>query len=93
MKIIIEINTNNEEQLKKDIEHGYSVLEVIKAFQRECGCDIPFEIVGRRVGDIALSYADASLAKEELNWEAVKDIDNMCRDAWNWQQKNPDGYQ
>ena len=72
--------------------HGYSVLEVIEAFQKESSRAIPYEIVGRRAGDIAVSYADASLAKEELNWETTKDITEMCRDAWNWQQKNPEGY-
>jgi len=72
--------------------HGYSVLEVIAAFQKESGREIPYQIVERRAGDIATSYADASLAKEELNWEAKRDIREMCRDSWNWQQKNPDGY-
>jgi UDP-glucose 4-epimerase len=72
--------------------HGYSVLEVIAAFQKESRQEIPYEIVERRTGDIAVSYADASLAKEELKWETTKDIADMCRDSWNWQQKNPEGY-
>jgi len=72
--------------------HGYSVLEVINAFQKESGKEIPYEIVERRAGDIAVSYADSSLAKKELNWEAEKGIAEMCRDAWNWQQKNPKGF-
>ena len=72
--------------------HGYSVLEVINAFQKESGRKIPYQIVDRRAGDIAISYADASLAKAELHWKTTKDITDMCRDSWNWQQKNPDGY-
>ncbi len=72
--------------------HGFSVLEVIDAFQEASGRNIPYEIVERRAGDIAVSYADSSLAKKELNWEAEKGIDEMCRDAWNWQQKNPEGF-
>ena len=72
--------------------HGFSVLEVIDAFQEASGRNIPYEIVERRAGDIAVSYADSSLAKKELNWEAEKGIDEMCRDAWNWQQKNPKGF-
>ncbi len=65
---------------------------MIKAFEKEAGTSISYEIVGRRSGDIAVSYADASLAEKELNWSAKKDIKQMCRDAWNWQQKNPEGY-
>jgi UDP-glucose 4-epimerase len=71
---------------------GYSVLEVIDAFRKESGKNIPYEVVERRAGDIATSYADANLAKEELQWETTKDISDMCRDSWNWQQKNPEGY-
>lgn len=64
---------------------GYSVLEIVKAFEAECGRKIPFEYVGRRQGDMARSYADPSLAKSELGWEAELGIKDMCRDTWNWQ--------
>ena len=71
---------------------GYSVLEVIKAFSKACGRDIPYKIVERRTGDIAICYSDASLAKKELNWEAKLGIDEMCADSWRWQIQNPNGY-
>jgi len=73
--------------------HGYSVLEMIDAFEKQSGINIPFKIIDRRPGDIATSYADATLAKKELNWQAKLDINSMCRDAWNWQQKNSEGYE
>lgn len=71
---------------------GYSVLEMIKAFANASGCDIPYQIVARRPGDIASCYADPSLAHEELGWKAEKGLDEMCRDGWNWQSRNPHGY-
>lgn len=71
---------------------GYSVFEVIKAFENASGKKIPFKIADRRPGDIAICYADVSRAKSELDWEAKKGIFDMCRDAWNWQEKNPRGY-
>ena len=71
---------------------GYSVLEVVKAFKKASGKEIKYKITSRRDGDIAICYANASLAKELLDWEAKKDIDDMCKDAWNWQSKNPNGY-
>lgn len=72
---------------------GYSVLDVIKAFSKACGRDIPYRIVERRIGDIAICYSDASLAKKELNWEAKLGIDEMCADSWRWQLQNPNGYE
>lgn len=72
---------------------GYSVLDVVKAFEKASGKQVKYEIVGRREGDIAECYADASLAKTELNWSATRDIYDMCKDTWNWQQKNPKGFQ
>lgn len=72
---------------------GYSVLDVIKAFSKACGRDIPYRIVERRTGDIAICYSDASLAKKELNWEAKLGIDEMCADSWRWQLQNPNGYE
>lgn len=71
---------------------GYSVLEVIKAFSKAAGKDIPYEIVARRPGDIAECYADTALAEKMLGFKATRTIDDMCRDALNWQLKNPDGY-
>ena len=73
--------------------NGYSVLQVVKAFEKACGHEIPYEIKERRAGDIAACYADASLAKEELGWEAKYGIDEMCEDSWRWQKMNPNGYE
>lgn len=67
---------------------GYSVFELIKAFEAASSRHIPFEVVGRRPGDIAVCYADPTLAKKLLGWEAKRDIDQMCRDAWRWQILN-----
>ena len=72
---------------------GYSVLEIIKAFSKACGKDVPFVIAPPRPGDVAICYADASKAKAELGWEAQCGIEEMCRDAWNWQSKNPNGFE
>jgi UDP-glucose 4-epimerase len=68
---------------------GYSVLEVVAAFGKACGRPIPYKIVARRPGDVARCYADPSLARRELGWEAVKVLEEMCADAWRWQKKNP----
>lgn len=71
---------------------GYSVLQMLAAFERACGRKIPHSFVQRRPGDAAACYADPSKAKRELGWTARRDIDAMCRDAWHWQHSNPDGY-
>ena len=71
---------------------GSSVLEVLAAFQKATGIEIPYEIVGRRAGDVAAAYADPTKAERELGWRAKLDLDDMCRDGWNWQQKNPSGF-
>ncbi|PIS27764.1 MAG: UDP-glucose 4-epimerase GalE [Candidatus Marinimicrobia bacterium CG08_land_8_20_14_0_20_45_22] len=71
---------------------GYSVFEMIQAFEKASGKSIKFKIVGRRSGDIAQCYADPSKAFRELGWKVEYDIDDMCRSAWEWQMKNPDGY-
>lgn len=71
---------------------GYSVFDMLKAFSRVCGKEIPYVIKPRRPGDIAVCYADASLAKEELDWSAKRGLDEMCEDAWRWQENNPMGY-
>lgn len=72
---------------------GYSVLEMIRAFEAASGKKVPFDIVARRPGDIAACYADPSLAKQLLGWEARHDIDRMCADTWRWQSMNPLGFQ
>lgn len=71
---------------------GYSVLEMIAAFSKAVGRELPYKIVGRRAGDIDACYADPALAERELGFKAALDIEDMCRDLWNWQTKNPDGY-
>lgn len=71
---------------------GYSVLEMIKAFEQASGKQIPYEIVARRAGDIAECYADPHYAKEILGWQAKKDLRTMCQDHWRWQAQNPEGY-
>ena len=71
---------------------GYSVLQVVAAFERAAGKKIPYEILGRRPGDIAVCYADTSLAEAELGWVAKRGINEMCVDGWRWQSQNPDGY-
>ena len=72
---------------------GYSVLEVVSAFERACGKPIPYRIVERRPGDAAVSFADPSLAQKELGWFATRSLDDMCQDAWRWQSLNPNGYE
>ena len=71
---------------------GYSVLEVVAAFERASGCAIPYSLVDRRPGDVAKCFADPSRAKQVLGWQAEYDLDRMCEDAWRWQSKNPNGY-
>ena len=72
---------------------GYSVLEVVHAFEKVSGVTIPYVIEERRPGDIAVCYSDPGKAKRELGWKAEYDIYDMCRDSWNWQKKNPEGYE
>jgi UDP-glucose 4-epimerase len=71
---------------------GYSVLDIVKGFEKAVGKPIPYVIKPRRPGDIATCYADPSLAKKELGWEAVRNLDKMCEDSWRWQKNNPEGY-
>jgi UDP-glucose 4-epimerase len=71
---------------------GYSVLEIVKAFEKSSGVNIPFQIIDRRPGDIAICYADPSKAQSELGWSAKRGIEEMCRDSWKWQKQNPNGY-
>lgn len=71
---------------------GYSVLEVVTAFGRAAGREIPYRITPRRPGDVAACWADPSLARRELGWEALRGLDEMCADSWRWQSANPEGY-
>ena len=71
---------------------GYSVLEIVKAFEQASGRPVPYDIVDRRPGDIATCYADPALALQELGWQAERGLETMCRDAWRWQSQNPTGY-
>jgi UDP-glucose 4-epimerase len=73
--------------------NGTSVLEIIKAFSAACGRELPYVIEPRRAGDVTANYADCSKAREMLGWEAQYDIADMCRDGWNWQSHNPNGYE
>ncbi len=71
---------------------GYSVLDIVHAFEKACGKELPFVIDPRRPGDIATCYSDPAKAKEILGWSAEKNLEDMCRDAWKWQSNNPNGY-
>ena len=71
---------------------GYSVLEMLRAFEAACGRVVPFEVVARRAGDIAACWADPALAQQILGWRAERDLVTMCADAWRWQSRNPQGY-
>ncbi len=73
--------------------NGYSVLQVLHAFEEACGKELPYKIVDRRPGDVAVSYADPSSALADLGWSATRDIKTMVRDHWNWQKNNPNGYE
>ena len=72
---------------------GYSVLEIVIAFEKAAGVKIPYKIVERRPGDVAVCYADPFKAKKELGWTAARGIEDMCRDSWRWQKMNPNGYE
>ncbi|MDC7242525.1 MAG: UDP-glucose 4-epimerase GalE [Sphaerochaetaceae bacterium] len=72
--------------------NGYSVLDMVKAFEKASGKKIPYKITPRRAGDIATCYANPSHAKETLGWQAKKTLEDMCKDTWNWQSKNPNGF-
>ena len=73
--------------------NGYSVLEVLHAFEKAAGKELPYKMVDRRPGDVAVSYADPSAALSDLGWSAHRDIETMVRDHWNWQKNNPNGYE
>ena len=71
---------------------GSSVLDVVHAFEKACGHEIPYQIKPRRAGDVATNYAACDKARTELGWVAEYDLDRMCADSWRWQSMNPDGY-
>jgi UDP-glucose 4-epimerase len=87
------MSTTGVEAYNLGTGRGYSVLELVSAFEKVTGIKIPYKIVGRRPGDVAICYADPTKAKEELGWVATRGIEEMCRDAWRWQSNNPNGYQ
>ena len=72
--------------------NGFSVLELVRAFETASGKSVPYKFVPRRPGDVAECYADPSLARELLGWRAIRDLDQICKDAWRWQAGNPNGY-
>jgi UDP-glucose 4-epimerase len=96
VKAIDYLNSNNDKIQDSTFNigtgTGYSVLDMIKAFEKASNKEIPFKIVKRRAGDIAKCFANSDYAKEILNWEANKTIDEMCQDSWKWQMNNPNGY-
>ena len=98
VKAVKKLKEMSKDETKKVLTYnlgtgiGYSVLDVVKSFEKASGVKIPYKIKPRRSGDIATCYADASLAKKELDWEAKNGIEEMCEDAWRWQKQNPDGY-
>lgn len=87
------LETTGVEAYNLGTGRGYSVLEVVEAFERATGVNIPYKIVDRRPGDVAVCYADPTKAKRELGWIATRGIEDMCRDAWRWQSQNPNGYE
>ncbi|WHY85440.1 UDP-glucose 4-epimerase GalE [Neobacillus novalis] len=87
------IPTNGVEAYNLGTGTGYSVLELVGAFEKAAGVEIPYKIIERRPGDIAVCYADSKKAKTLLGWEAQRGIKEMCLDSWRWQQANPNGYE
>jgi len=86
------INQPGCEAINLGTGQGYSVLEMVQAFEQASGAKVPYVITGRRPGDIAACYADPSKAEERLGWKAEYGLEKMCVDSWRWQQKNPEGY-
>jgi UDP-glucose 4-epimerase len=87
------MNSTGVEAYNLGTGKGYSVLEMVKAFENASGKKVPYQISERRPGDIAECYADPTKAKTELGWEAEKGIEEMCKDSWKWQSENPNGYE
>ncbi|MBN8210471.1 UDP-glucose 4-epimerase GalE [Bacillus sp. NTK071] len=86
------LSTTGVEAYNLGTGNGYSVLQMVKAFEEATGKEVKYSVAPRRPGDIAECYADPTKAKEELGWVAEKGIEEMCRDTWRWQSENPDGY-
>ncbi|KMM36884.1 UDP-glucose 4-epimerase GalE [Guptibacillus hwajinpoensis] len=86
------LGTTGVEAYNLGTGNGYSVLQMVKAFEEATGKEVKYSVAPRRPGDIAECYADPTKAKEELGWVAEKGIEEMCQDTWRWQSKNPDGY-
>ncbi|GHH97866.1 UDP-glucose 4-epimerase GalE [Neobacillus kokaensis] len=86
------ISANGVEAYNLGTGTGYSVLQIVSAFEKASGVTIPHKIVDRRPGDVAVCFADPSKAKNELRWTAERGIEEMCRDSWKWQKNNPEGY-
>jgi UDP-glucose 4-epimerase len=86
------LNTTGIDAYNLGTGKGYSVLELVKAFEQAADCKVPYRIRDRRPGDVATCYADASKAERELGWKAERDIEQMCVDTWRWQSNNPNGY-
>jgi UDP-glucose 4-epimerase len=87
------MNTTGVEAYNLGTGIGYSVLDVVNNFIKATGKEIPYELSDRRAGDIATCYANAEKAAKELGWKATKGLEDMCRDSWNWQSNNPNGYE
>ena len=92
IKYLISGNRKGFDVINLGSGKGYSVLEIVENFEKAVGKKIPYVIAGRRAGDIPVSYAKIDKAKELLGWEPKYSIEEMCKDSWNWQKKNPDGY-
>jgi UDP-glucose 4-epimerase len=92
LKCLFEGGGDHETVINVGTGSGYSVLEMLSAFTRASGKAIPFEIVSRRAGDIAVSLADVAVARRSLHWKHQRGLEQMCADAWRWQSANPAGY-
>ncbi len=92
LKALLRLNEAQCFEVNLGTGTGYSVLEVVKAFEKASGCPIPYELAPRRAGDVASCYADPAFAAELLNWRAERKMDAMCVDAWRWQTNNPNGF-
>jgi UDP-glucose 4-epimerase len=102
---VMDLASGHVKALEKLMEHpgviiynlgtgrGYSVLEMVNAFENASGKKVPHKVIGRRAGDIACCYADPAKAEKELAWKAARNIDEMCLDTWRWQSANPNGYE
>ncbi len=92
LRMLEKLDDNSFDIYNLGTGRGYSVLQIIKTFEKVNGINIPYEIVSRRAGDVPVSYADVSKAQKELGWRAKRGLEDMCKDAWRWQLKNPKGY-